>query len=276
MSVNPSQSWITPTTSLFGSGGSGDSNFPSGINIGTGVNLYQIAPATNVAWGSNTLTVQDLSGNNEKDFACRNLWASGGTNPNLAQTGEYSADGIFYQGYQSQGQGARFLAVEDIALNNTNTTSAFTLTNISSISGTYFTTQNNPSYYPINFTLNTQNTSQNGLIALQLTYNANDTGANPTLVAGADPSGSFVYSFWPGYVTLPLNLGGQDVNIISDNETFLRCKGDDANIGTISTGVHFLSGMNTLSSIADPSGASIADMTALLSTLKGLYPNCFA
>ena len=275
MSINPQQSWITPTTSLFGSGGSGDSNFPSGINIGGSVNLYQIKPATNLAWGQNTLTVQDLSGSNQKDFGCKNLWASGGANPNLTQTGEYSADGIFYQGSNSSGAGARFLAVEDIALDNTNTTSAFSLMNISSISGTYFTTQNNPNYYPINFQLNTQNASQNGLIALQMTYNANDTGANPTLVAGADPSGAFVYSFWPGFVTLPLNLAGQDVNILSDNETFFRCEGNAGGLGTISTGTGFLSGSNLFSSIKDSTGAYNANVYALFSTLQTSYPACF-
>lgn len=134
----------------------------------------------------------------------------------------------------------------------------------------------NPTYNPINFTLRPDLAANKGTNYIQVTWDAVDTGANTALVAGADASGAFIYSFWPGFVSMPLTLGGQDVTISSDNETFLFGEGKAGAIGSLSTGVQFLSAQNTMSSIQDPTKQYNADLTALLSTFKDLYPTCFA
>jgi hypothetical protein len=45
--------------------------------------------------------------------------------------------------------------------------------------------------------------------------------------------------------------------------------------GTISTGTAFISGSNEFSSITSADKVNTANMDALLSTLKSVYPDCF-
>lgn len=269
MSVNPSQSWVTPTTSLFGSGG--DSNFPNGITIGTS-NTTSLVMDDGIAWGADILTAEDAI--NVLPIGASVFY---GYQPTpTPRTGNYGGDGILYQGFQGQGQGGRFLGVSDEALNNTNTTSAFSIYNISSISGTFNTTDNNPTYNPLNFTIRPDQASKGGQIYQSLQYDAVDTGANYALITGANNSNAFITSVWPGYISMPLKISGASVEIASDNETFLYGDGAAGALGTLSTGTPFLSGSNLFSSIRDATGVYNADMRALFSSLQTSFPACFS
>ena len=277
MSINPSQSWITPNTSLFGSGGSGGgSNFPQGIDISN--NFIQLDPY--VRWASPCLAVENtpLTGPAiPVPFSANPFFAFNwdGSNATTSKSGSYSASNIFYQGSNGSGNGSIFVNTID---GNLGTSNAFDVQNVNTISGTKYTTGANPTWNPLNFTLRPDNASDKGTNYIQVTWDAVDTGANTALVAGADASGAFIYSFWPGYITMPLTIGGQDVTISSDNETFLYGQGNAGGLGTLSTGTPFLSGSNFFSSITTPVGVAgqyKANMYALFSTLQTSYPACF-
>jgi|688.fasta_scaffold07436_14 hypothetical protein len=275
MSVYTNQTNANTTTTFFGAGGGGGgSNFPSGITIGTNPNLYTLQPSINIAWGSNTLSVLDLSGSNQKDLGAGNIYSINGDG-NSAKTGKYSGDGIFYQGSNGAGNGSRFLGVEDRQLNNTNTTSAFQIYNISSITGTMNTTDNEPNYNSLFFTLRPDQAVKGGSVYATFNYDAVDTGANVACRVGANSQTAYIGAEWLGYITMPMAVYGATVTVASDNETFFYMDGLEGRQGTISTGTAFISGSNEFSSITSADKVNTANMDALLSTLKSVYPDCF-
>ena len=274
MSVNFNQTNINATTSFFGGGGGGGSNFPSGITIGSNPNLYTLQPSINIAWGSNTLSVLDLSGSNQKDFGAGNIYAIVGDG-NSAKTGKYSGDGIFYQGSNGSGAGSRFLGISDKQLNDTNTTTAFQIYNVSSMTGVMTTTDNPPNYNPIFFTLRPDQAVKGGSVYATFNWDAVDTGANVACRVGADSQSAYIAAEWLGYITMPMRVSGATITLNSDNETFLYMDGLEGRQGTISTGTAFISGSNEFSSITSADKQNVANMDALLSTLKATYPDCF-
>lgn len=267
MSVNPSQSWITPTTSLFGSG-SGGSNFPQGITVSGEV--IQVQPTA--LWGQPVMNVSNpLTGSN-LPFSADSFFAFNGSGGNDDKSGTYGVSSIFFQGNLGTSVKSQFLEVIDNQLGGT---SAFNIKSISSISGTYNTTATNAEYVPLNFTIRPDQASKGGIVYQILQYDAVDTGANYALLTGADNTSGFITCVWPGFISMPLKISGATIEMLSDTETFLYGDGKAGALGTLSTGTPFLSASNTFSSITDPSKQYTADMTALFSTLQSLYPSCF-
>ena len=270
MSIYFNQTNITPGTSFSGGGGGGGSNFPNGITISD----YYLTPSPVGAWGSPALTISEINTpNNQATLSVDNVLAFTGSGGTDDKSCLINASTIQFQGNLGTGIGSVLVSAIDA---NLGTSNAFDVKNINTLVGTKYTTGANPTWNPMNFTLRPANASDKGTNFIQVTWDAVDTGANTALVAGADASGAFIYSFWPGYITMPLTIGGQDVTIGSDNETFLYGQGKAGAIGNLSTGVEFLSAQNNLSSIQDPSQQYTANMTALLSTFKDLYPTCFS
>lgn len=150
-----------------------------------------------------------------------------------------------------------------------------TLTNVYSITGTLNTTASNVGYNPLKFTIRPDQASKGGQVWAQLEYDAVDTGANYALILGATNTSALIASVWPGFISMPLTLTGANVSLASDNETFLFCDGKEGAVGTISTGTQLLSASNIFNTITDPTKTYTADMTALLSTLQSVYPDCF-
>ena len=269
MSIYFNQTNLTAGDSF--SGGSGGSNFPNGITISD----YNIVPEQTFAWGQPSLVVSQPNAPplNQATFQADNLLAFTGTGGTDDKSCLINSSTIRFRGNLGTGVGSDLVTAIDA---NLGTSNAFDIKNVNSISGTKYTTGVNPSWNPINFTLRPDQVTDKGLIYMTIGWDAVDTGANPTLVAGADASGAFIRSFWPGYITMPLYLGGQDVIVESDNETFLFGEGKAGAIGTLSTGVQFLSSRNNFSSIQDNTNTYNANMTALLSSLKSVYPACFS
>ena len=262
MSVNPSQSWVSPNTALFGAGGAGGSNFPNGITIGSNsLNIQQ----GNV--GSNAVVfVSDISGINTGFLA--NPIYSGDVATSYLVFGSTTIGCLKGDGSAS----ANLLT----SVNVTDTTNAFNLGSINSLTGVLNTTASNAGFNPIDFTIRPDQASKGGIIYGKLEYDAVDTGANYALVFGASNANSFITSVWPGYISMPLQLTGATLEMASDNETFLYMDGKAGALGSISTGTPFLSGSNLFSSITEPTETYKADMTALLSTLASVYPACFS
>jgi hypothetical protein len=144
------------------------------------------------------------------------------------------------------------------------------------MTATLNTTENNPLWYPVRYNLNPAQASQGGQVAMVLTYNPDDAGQVAVSVGAKSDGSAFIGAVWEGYITMPLDVWGAAINMYSDNETFMYMDGKAGAQGTISTGVEFVGAFNTLSSIRDPTKAYNADMTALLSTLKDVYPSCFS
>jgi hypothetical protein len=146
---------------------------------------------------------------------------------------------------------------------------------LSTTTATLNTNQNNYFWNPVYYSLNPASSSQGGRIALKLTYNPDDAGQTGVEI-GADSNGAgYIGAVWDGYISMPLEVWGATINMYSDNETFMFMDGKAGAIGSISTGVELLSAQNTFSTITDPTKQYTADMTALLSTLKSIYPDCF-
>ena len=136
------------------------------------------------------------------------------------------------------------------------------------------TTGSNVQYAPLNYTLRPDQSVKGGQIYAQFQWDGVDTGANYATLVGANNNFGFIGTVWPGYISMPFQIFGATVQIDSDNETFLFCDGKAGALGTISTGTPFLSSSNAFSSIVSPAGDK-ANMSALLSTLKSVYPACF-
>jgi len=135
-----------------------------------------------------------------------------------------------------------------------------------------------PNAIPIDNYMLVQNASQGGRNTIRTTWDAADSGAVVSCVVGADGTNgtAFIGSEWPGYITMPMSIYGANINLKSDNETFFFLDGKEGAVGTISTGVQMLSASNIFNTITDPTKQYTADMTALWSTLQGLYPACFS
>ena len=145
----------------------------------------------------------------------------------------------------------------------------------STIRNSVATSQLNPIYTPIQFNLNPNLAAQGGSVQAIFNWDAADTGYNVACVIGANSNNAFVGSQWLNYITTPLNIYGATITLESDNETFLFGNGNSGAIGTLSTGVPFLSAQNNMSSLNAP-GTSNANLGALLSTLQATYPACFS
>jgi len=144
------------------------------------------------------------------------------------------------------------------------------------MTATLNTTENNPLWYPVRYSLNPAQASQGGQVAMVLTYNPDDAGQVAVSVGARANGTGFIGAVWEGYITMPLDVWGQDITLYSDNETFFHCAGSAGALGSISTGVGMIAGSNQFSSIRDRSGAYNANTTALFSTLQSLYPTCFS
>lgn len=138
-----------------------------------------------------------------------------------------------------------------------------------------YTSTNNYQYKCLDYIHRPTQSAQGGQIYAQIQWDAVDTGANYGTVVGASGTTGFIGTIWPGYISMPFQIFGATVDIISDNETFLHCDGKAGAIGSISTGTSFASSENFMSSIQDTNGVT-ADLGALFSTLKDLYPTCFS
>ena len=145
---------------------------------------------------------------------------------------------------------------------------------VNRLSNVLYTSTNNFAYNCLDFTLRPTQAAQNGTIYAQLQWDAVDTGANYGLIVGANNTTGFIGTIWPGYITMPFQIFGATVDVISDNETFFHCDGKAGAIGSISTGTSFASSQNFMSSIQDLNGRT-ANMEALFSTLSNVYPACF-
>ena len=160
---------------------------------------------------------------------------------------------------------------------NFNTINVSSIQGLYSLTGTLNTTTSNTAWEPIQLTLRPDQASDNGLVAIRTTWDAVDTGANVSFIAGATGSNAFIGAEWAGVGAQPIQVIGELIDLTSGEETFIHCDGTGpGNPGTVSTGTKFISAQNTLSSITDPTQTHTADMTLLLSTLQGLYPNCFS
>lgn len=113
---------------------------------------------------------------------------------------------------------------------------------------------------------------------MRTSWDATDSGAVVSCVMGSDGTlgKAFVGSEWPGFITMPLAIYGATVEIESDNETFFYMDGKAGAIGTISTGVVLSSSeIGGVSTLGVQGTGDTANMVALFSTLKDLYPACF-
>ena len=272
MSIYFNQTNITPGNSFSGGGGAGGSNFPSGIQIGASnleINQGGIPGSTAPVLGF----IADSNGVNAPWLASQ-LWA-GDSSASYLRVGSTTMTLV-------GGGNEKILMTSDPSKLGT-ANQAFTLSNVSTMNGGKINLSNyfasgSPNLLSLDSYLLTQNASQGGRNIIRATYDAADTGAVVSCVMGADGAAgtAFIGSEWPGYITMPMAIYGANITLQSDNETFFFLDGAAGAIGNISTGCEFVGGLNTLSSIRDPTKAYNADMTALLSTLKDLYPSCFA
>jgi len=275
MSIYFNQTNITPGDT-FSSGGGGGSNFPQGVVIGggTGTVLLQsgnIPASTGPPLGYCSIPVGPNTG-----WLANPLW-SGDTAVSylkLTSTTMSMTDG--------NGSNEKILLRSDVSKLGT-ANPAFALSNVSTLNGGTIALSNyfasgTPNLLALDSYMLTQNASQGGRNIIRATYDAADTGAVVSCVMGADGNTgtAFVGSEWPGFITMPMAIYGANITLQSDNETFFFLDGKAGAIGSISTGTEFIGGLNTLSSIRDPTRAHNANMTALLSTLQDLYPSCFA
>lgn len=145
---------------------------------------------------------------------------------------------------------------------------------IQSLSNTRFTSDSNVTWSPIWLNYRPALAAQGGAVNMILNWDAVDTGANNAIRVGADANSAFITSEWLGNIGAALRIQSVLLDLEGDNETFLRCDSQAGALGSISTGTPFLSASNAMSSIVAP-GGQLADMTALFSTLKDVYPACF-
>lgn len=135
MSVNPSQSWITPETALFGTGGG--SNFSQGITIGTGAREASFS-INNAPYSVYNPTILDVSGQIASNLVVGSVIASYNL-PSTAQwrAGNYTSDTISYQ-QMGSGTGQTFLNVNNstLSLNAGNYFNLFGLSTINAGSNT--------------------------------------------------------------------------------------------------------------------------------------------
>jgi hypothetical protein len=268
MSVNPNQTNANTTTTFYGAGGGGGSNFPSGITIGG--ELIQVQPTA--LWGQPVMNVSNpLTGSN-LPFSADSFFAYNGSGGTDDKSGTYGTSTIFYQGNLGTAVKSEFLQVIDNQLGGT---SAFNIKSISSITGTMNTTASPPNYNPLFFTLRPDQGAKGGDVYATFNWDAVDTGANVACRIGANSQTAYIGAEWLGYITMPMAVYGATITMASDNETFFFMDGKEGRQGSISTGTSFISGSNQFSSITSSDGQNVADMDALLSTLKALYPNCF-
>lgn len=145
---------------------------------------------------------------------------------------------------------------------------------VSTMTATLNTTASNYAWYPQRFSLNPAQAAQGGLIGALYTFNPDDAGQTAVFVGAQSNGAGFIGAVWEGYISMPMEVWGATISLYSDNETFMYMDGKAGALGTISTGVPFISASNAMSSIVAPSGDR-ANMTALFSTLKTSYPACF-
>lgn len=150
-----------------------------------------------------------------------------------------------------------------------------TVFGISSLTATLNTTASNYFWAPVRYSLNPAQAAQGGQIGAFYTFNPDDAGQTALFVGARSNGDALVSAVWEGYISMPLQIAGATVQIVSDNETFLYMNGNAGALGNISTGTPFLSGSNLFSSITTPGGQR-ANMTALFSTLQSLYPSNFS
>ena len=155
---------------------------------------------------------------------------------------------------------------------NFNSISVSSISGVYDISGKLFTTQSNTYWNPIRFDMRPDEAVKGGSIELILNWDAIDTGANVACILGTNGSTAYLTSAWLGQAGAPLTIASVNLSLKGDNETFLNC---DADTGTMTAGVPFISPTNNFSSITDPTKQYTADVTALFSTLASLYPSCF-
>lgn len=146
----------------------------------------------------------------------------------------------------------------------------------SSMTTNYNTANNVGSYLPVRINYNPANVSLSDEVGMLITYNPDNAGQTALFLGARGTGEGVVGAVWEGYITMPLLMYGANITMVSDNETFLFCEGKAGAIGSISTGVQMLSASNIFNTITDPTKTYTADMTALWSTLQGLYPACFS
>lgn len=249
MSLLPTAAWAAPGTALFGSGGGG-SNFPSGITI-----------------GSNTLTPDTFGSGSVITGAFRSAQNTIGNSSTQGSQYLTSNSIIFTQ--LNSGQSFPFVLTD---LSN----ATIAVQNINSIVGGSNTTESNNFYFPLDFTFRPDQATKGGGILGRFIWDAVDTGANNALLFGATSSNALIAATWPGQQAAALVITGETVNLASDNENFIFMDGKAGAIGSISTGVEFISGQNNLSSLTSPNLGRTANLDQLLSTFFGLYPGCFS
>lgn len=254
------QTNLAPGAPFASGGGGGGSNFPNGLTV-----------LTNPTYKFET---------GGEAYPCLNIvdqsqGAAGGVQMGVLQVGTGTTNTV-----QITSSTISVLASNTnqptnlLTINPSLGSSAYTFSNVNSMSGTFNTTATNADYTPLSFTLRPDQAAKGGGIQAVFQYDAVDTGANYAVVVGANNTTGFIGTVWPGYISMPMQVYGATISLDSDNETFFFCDGAAGALGTISTGVNFLSAQNNLSSITDPSKQYTADMTALWSTFASLYPDC--
>ena len=146
---------------------------------------------------------------------------------------------------------------------------------VSSINQTWNTSLSNVQWWPHDINLNPASNLQGGITGIRITYNPDDAGQTGMWIGAGSGVGSFLWSIWDGYIWMPMEIRGSEINMVSGegNETYMYMNGTS---NTISTGgMTFLSGSNIFATMTDPTKQYTADTTALFSTLKSVYPDSF-
>jgi hypothetical protein len=148
---------------------------------------------------------------------------------------------------------------------------------LSSMSCFYQTAQTGSNlWFPATYCLQPNNAALTDFMGIILRYDPLDAGQTALVLGSRGDGSAYLTGVWEGYISMPLEIAGATLSLVSDNETFMYMNGNAGALGTISTGTPFLSGSNLFSSIKAPNFASNANMSALLSTLATTYPACFS
>ena len=264
------QTNLSPGTSFAGSGGGGGggSNFGS-ISTGT-ITVSSITFLPNVGIVPPSIGTR-FSGDLNIPVTGNFVWFPYYSNYNDSLM--VNNNGLYFT--PASGSGTPY-NIYNAVLKNASTVSLSNVyqAQMEQASFTKNTTDTNVTYTPLSFTLRPDQASKGGGVQAIFQWDAVDTGANYATVVGARSDSGFIGTVWPGYISMPMEVFGATVSLVSDNETFLFCDGKEGAQGTISTGVSFLSSSNEFSSITTPL-RDTANMAALFSTLKSVYPDCF-
>ena len=147
---------------------------------------------------------------------------------------------------------------------------------VSSINQTWNTTLSNVGWWPHDINLNPASNAQGGITGIRITYNPDDAGQTALYLGAGYTDGAFIWAIWDGYIWMPLQIRGAQINMVSGqgDESFMAMDGDNNTI-TVGSNMDFISDTNTFKVISDPTKTYNADVTALFSTLQSLYPSCF-